>query len=83
MTMTATSRDVVSKPDKHEFCDGDFGDCWIKVHTAPGDFERYFWPFTQEQLIIAAPGQHPGGRTWWIMPSPAVLVIEHIEEMVR
>ena len=61
---------------------GTYGDCWIKIHSTPGDDERCFKPFDREQLIIQAPGQHPGGRAWWITPSEPVLVIEHIDEAV-
>jgi len=59
---------------------GRYGDCWIKVHRAPGEAESYFAPFTADQLSILAPGQHPGGRAWWIEPAADVLVVERIEE---
>lgn len=54
---------------------GSFGDCWIKCHNEPVD--RYsvdIAPFAFEDLIIRAPGQHPGGRQWWIEPRVEVLV---------
>lgn len=54
---------------------GRFGDCWIKVHSAPDDDEHYFSPFTSDDLIILPPGQHPGGKAWWISPRADVLVL--------
>lgn len=59
---------------------GRFGDCWIKVHSAPGDDEPYFAPFTRDDLIILAPGQHPGGKAWWIEPRERVLIVASISE---
>jgi len=59
---------------------GRYGDCWIKVHSVPGDAEPYFAPFAADDLYIARPGQHPGGRAWWIEPRPEVLVLEKINE---
>jgi len=59
---------------------GHFGDAWYKFYSwRPGDEER-FAPFTAEQLYIQRPGQHPGGRAWWITPRPEVLVISAIAE---
>lgn len=58
---------------------GGFGDCWIKTIVEPGEDERFFEPFTRDQLIIQRPGQHPGGKAWWIEPSEPVLVISQIE----
>jgi hypothetical protein len=67
---------------------GDYGDCWIKVHSEPtNDGDQLiaglceFEPFAAGQLIVRRSGQHPGGRAWWITPSPSVMVVEHIEEM--
>lgn len=60
---------------------GEFGDCWVKTHRAPGDDESYFAPFTRDQLYIAGPGHHPGGRAWWIEPREEVLVIARIDEI--
>lgn len=65
---------------------GDFGDCWVKVHSAPqiegdkliaGLFDCA--PFKADQLIVQSPGQHPGGRVWWIEPSEEVLVVTFVE----
>lgn len=58
---------------------GRYGDAWIKVHSAPADDAHYFAPFSRGQLRIARPGQHPGGRAWWIEPSAPVLVVASIE----
>lgn len=65
---------------------GRYGDCWVKLHSAPqiegsrlicGLFDGS--PFTADQLAVQAPGQHPGGRAWWIEPTPEVLVVEYIK----
>lgn len=59
---------------------GAWGDAWFKLYQwRDGDEER-FEPFTAEQLYIQRPGQHPGGRAWWITPRPEVLVISAIAE---
>jgi hypothetical protein len=64
---------------------GRFGDCWAKTHSAPqiegdkliaGLFDCA--PFKADQLIVQSPGQHPGGRAWWIEPSEEVLVVTEI-----
>lgn len=57
-----------------EIDDGLFGDCWIKLHREPSDDEPFFAPFTADDLIVQRPGQHPGGRVWWISPRVDVLV---------
>lgn len=67
--------------------EGRFGDCWIKTHSKPeiensrliaGFFNCS--PFTEDQLNVAGPGQHPGGNVYWITPSVPVLVVTHIAE---
>lgn len=62
---------------------GRFGDCWIKSYSAPKDDERWFEPFTRDELSILRPGQHPGGRAWWIEPTQDVLVVAYLEEAPR
>ena len=68
---------------------GCYGDCWVKVHSAPhvdrdeliaGLFDGA--PFTADQLAVQAPGQHPGGRAWWIEPTEEVLVVTSIAAVV-
>lgn len=63
--------------------DGRFSDCWIKLYSAP-DFTlvRDFEPFGADDLIVRAPGQHPGGRQWWIEPRAEILVaiLKAVEE---
>lgn len=65
---------------------GDYGDCWVKVHSEPevegdklvaGLFDGA--PFCADQLIVRKPGQHPGSRAWWIEPSEEVLVVTFVE----
>ena len=65
---------------------GDFGDCWVKMHSAPqtdgdelivGLFDCA--PFKADQLIVQSPGQHPGGRAWWIEPIEPVLIMRNIQ----
>lgn len=70
-----------------EFGDGRCDDCWIKVHSKPEiEGDRLvagicdFSPFLADELIVQAPGQHPGGRAWWIQPSPPVMVLTSIQE---
>lgn len=56
---------------------GEFGDCWTMCHRPPElDIGLGSWsPFTIEELIVQAPGTHPGGRMWWVTPRPPVLVV--------
>jgi hypothetical protein len=67
---------------------GRFGDFWVSDSAAPviegdkliaGSFNCH--PFDADQLYVAAPGSHPGGRQWWIEPIPGVLVVTSILEM--
>lgn len=61
--------------------EGYFGDCWIKLYGgAPIDDADYLAPFTRDQVLVRGPGQHPGGRAWWIEPTVPVLVVESIQE---
>jgi hypothetical protein len=53
---------------------GSYGDCWIKYSRAPEDHDRWVTPFALDDLYVAAPGQHPGGKIYWITPRPDVLV---------
>ena len=66
---------------------GRFADAWIRTYSKPHiegeklisglcDFE----PFYASLLWVTAPGQHPGGKAWWVTPSPDVLVISSIRE---
>lgn len=66
---------------------GRFGDCWIRVHSEPtvhnGKLRALSCdcaPFAADDLCIRSPGQHPGGRAWWIDPVHDVLVVAHIRE---
>lgn len=54
--------------------DGRYGDCWMKFQNAPRVGDTSLSPFTYNQLSILAPGQHPGGKQYWITPRPDVLV---------
>lgn len=56
---------------------GEFGDCWIKLHSIK---DLSVWQFSREQLNIQAPGTHPGGRMWWVTPRPPVLVVTFQKE---
>lgn len=53
---------------------GRFSDCWIKMHSDPTKTVIETAPFSFGELIIKAPGQHPGGQQWWIEPSAEILV---------
>lgn len=58
-----------------EIEEGRFGDCWIKCHSEPKDaYSVDVAPFVLEDLTVRAPGQHPGGRQWWLEPQAEVLV---------
>jgi hypothetical protein len=63
-----------------EIAPGCFGDCWQKAHKKPGMVEPWFAPFTYRQLIISPPSRHPGGKAYWITPSPDVLVLVGVKE---
>lgn len=53
---------------------GFFGDCWIKTMNAPKIGDSFLSPFSYAQLSIRAPGQHPGGKQYWIEPRSDVLI---------
>ena len=64
---------------------GTFGDYWMVVHSEPHvDDDKLIAgacdcsPFAADQLYVLGPGEHPGGRAWWIEPAEAVLTL-HIE----
>jgi hypothetical protein len=54
--------------------DGRFSDCWIKAYDKPTAVSDYLAPFDLNDLIIQAPGQHPGGHGYWITPRADILV---------
>lgn len=56
---------------------GSYGDAWIKTLDYPAPY--VVEPFTLDECSIARPGEHPGGREYWITPRPDVLVVSHIE----
>ena len=59
-----------------ELTSGSFGDAWQKWHRRPvpvRDSHRLA-PFRFADVRIAEPGQHPGGREWWITAPADVLV---------
>lgn len=74
-------------PETAQIEAGRYSDCWIKTYSEPredGD-EMVIGtgtcePFRPDQLYVAAPGQHPGGRAWWIEPNVDVLVVADIHE---
>lgn len=53
---------------------GFFGDCWIKTMNAPKIGDNFLSPFSYTQLSVRAPGQHPGGKQFWIEPCVDVLI---------
>lgn len=57
---------------------GQFSDCWIKSHSsrAPTADDLTAWgsPFAADDLNVQSPGEHPGGRAYWITPTPVILV---------
>ena len=58
---------------------GRFGDCWITTTNRPKIGDAMLAPFSYTQLHIQRPGEHPGGRQYWITPRVDVLVVARIE----
>lgn len=58
--------------DDYEVVVGEFGDCWIKSYAPVEEVD--IRPFELDDLIIAAPGSHPGGNCLWITPNPEVWI---------
>lgn len=56
------------------FTTGRFSDCWIKCLRDPTDGHVDTSPFELDDCDILRPGQHPGGRMWWIEPKAEILV---------
>lgn len=54
---------------------GYFGDCWVKCVHEPRPDSGLFAPFAVADLYVLGPGQHPGGRFWWVEPRPEILTI--------
>ena len=74
--LSALAREYDLEPGERLVLDaGSFGDCWIKTHDAPRpDGLLDTSPFALDDLIVQAPGSHPGGRAWWLTPSDPVMV---------
>lgn len=53
---------------------GRFSDCWIKSHSAPKVGDHWLSPFSRAAVNVAKPGQHPGGKRYWITPQADILV---------
>jgi hypothetical protein len=53
---------------------GEYGDCWLKLRSDPQGDDFLFEPFTPDQVSIQRPGQHPGGRAYWVTPYPKVYI---------
>ena len=61
----------------YRITEAQFTDCWLKLSEKPRVGERDIYsPFTYNQLIIAPPGTHPGGRCYWVTPRPNIWVLE-------
>ena len=58
-----------------EFCHGQYADCWLKTLSAPRVGARVLAPFTFNQVRVARPGSHPGGKKWWLTPAPDVWIL--------
>ena len=55
---------------------GDFEGCWVVRHDRK-EVEALDYaegPFERDDLTIWPPGQHLGGKAWWVTPSPEVLI---------
>lgn len=53
---------------------GSFGDAWLRFSEAPGASDMARLEREAGALSIQEPGQHPGGRQWWIEPASTVFV---------
>jgi len=56
---------------------GDFSDCWIKSIPNPENGCLQEWdgnPFSVDDMMIQRPGDHPGGKVYWVTPRHTVLV---------
>jgi hypothetical protein len=60
---------------------GNFSDCWIKTRQKLGVGDPMLRPFSYTQMIISAPGTHPGGKEYWVTPRAYVLVVTDIREI--
>ena len=60
--------------------EGDFGDCWIKTQKAPKVGDTILAPFNYNNVIVQAPGMHPGGYGYWLTPRPDILVANLVDE---
>ncbi len=51
----------------------DYADCWKKLPYKPsvGDPEPSL--FSYRQVLILNPGEHPGGKYYWLTPRPEVM----------
>lgn len=61
---------------------GYFDDCWTKLYHRPTEDELDEWmgPFNHQSVMVRSPGQHPGGRQWWVSPAADVLVLMGVKE---
>ena len=51
---------------------GRYSDCWLKCSVESGPVA--YAPFQLDDMLILAPGQHPGGKELWLTPQPDVLI---------
>lgn len=59
---------------------GSFGDAWHKRHKAPRVGDTILSPFSYAHCVVLRPGQHPGGKVFWITPKAEVLTLAAITE---
>ena len=60
---------------------GRYGDCWIKTINEPrADIsdDRWLSPFSLADVSVQRPGQHPGGKFYWITPDLEVLTVHNL-----
>lgn len=53
---------------------GSYGDCWVKLPHNPRVGDTAISPFSRNQLVVQGPGQHPGGRAYWVTPRANVII---------
>jgi hypothetical protein len=51
--------------------DAEYGDTWLKMFNEPEVGDRALSPFSLKEVIVSNPGQHPGGRAYWVQPAVA------------
>lgn len=57
---------------------GRFGDAWLRTYS-PATVSGKIGPFDLDDVSILPPGQHPGGRAYWVQPTQDVYILMGVE----